>query len=392
MDQADGSYRPLESDAEIDALAILAGQSFAVGTDKARLWLAGNRDRLRVWRRGDEVAGGLLLIPMGQFFGGRSVPMTGVAGVCVGPDARGRGGATFLMREALAEMRQGRVALSTLYPATLPLYRRVGYELAGGQYDLEVPVGSLAREPAALPVRAMTIDDRPRVEAAYLAHARLRPGWLDRGPYIWDRVRRREGEREVYGYVVGETEVEGYLAFTQRPRDEGGYDLLCRDLVAVTPGGAARLLSFFAGHRSIARVVKWRGSPDDPLLVSLPERGWKVALADSWMLRLVHVEEALAARGYSPAVEARLELEVADEVLPDNQGRLVLEVAGGRAEVRPGGSGALRVHVRALASLYAGFVGADRLAALGRLEGRPTDLATADAVFAGPPPSCPDFF
>src|SRR5690348_10269456 len=45
----------------------------------------------------------LLRVPMGQFFGGRSVPMLGIAGVGVAPEVRGRGVAKFMMQEAVRE-------------------------------------------------------------------------------------------------------------------------------------------------------------------------------------------------------------------------------------------------------------------------------------------------
>src|SRR5687767_14511937 len=73
----------------------------------------------RVIKSGSTMLGGLALIPMGQFFGGRSVPMTGVAAVGTAPEHRGSGAASALMRATLQEMHAQSIALSTLYPATL---------------------------------------------------------------------------------------------------------------------------------------------------------------------------------------------------------------------------------------------------------------------------------
>src|SRR5690606_17876867 len=113
--------------------------AFGLAPERARKWVVDHLSGIRALRRRGQVLGGLLLIPMGQFFGCRRVSMTGVAGVSVVPAARGQGVATRLMTAALREMRRGN-ALSALYPATMPLYRRVGYELAGARYRVEVPV------------------------------------------------------------------------------------------------------------------------------------------------------------------------------------------------------------------------------------------------------------
>jgi predicted acetyltransferase len=104
------------------------------------------------------------------------------------------------------------------------------------------------------------------------------------------------------------------------------------------------------------------------------------------------VAGALSARGYSPAVGAQLHLAVEDDLLPENNGRLVLEVADGQGRAQAGGEGRLRLHVRALAALYTGHLLAHELAALGMLDGSPADLALASAVFAGPRPWTPDMF
>ena len=88
-------------------------------------------------------AGGLILIPMAQYYGGHAVPMTGIGAVAVSPEFRGRGAATKLMRAAVREMHDEGMALSTLYPATEPLYRRAGYEQAGVQFAVRIALTSI---------------------------------------------------------------------------------------------------------------------------------------------------------------------------------------------------------------------------------------------------------
>ncbi len=61
---------------------------------------------MRLLREGGTDVACALRVPMGQFFGGRSVAMMGVAGVAVAPEARGRGLATRVMQEVLREARE----------------------------------------------------------------------------------------------------------------------------------------------------------------------------------------------------------------------------------------------------------------------------------------------
>ena len=54
---------------------------------------------------GDEVLAGLGIYRLGQYFGGRSVPMAGIAAVGVPPEHRGRGVAKQLMTLTLQGLR-----------------------------------------------------------------------------------------------------------------------------------------------------------------------------------------------------------------------------------------------------------------------------------------------
>jgi predicted acetyltransferase len=162
--------------------------------------------------------------------------------------------------------------------------------------------------------------------------------------------------------------------------------------VARTPGAARRILRLLADHRSVARTATLVAGPGDPLLSHLREERVEVAELQRWMLRIVDVRGALDRRGWSPQVRGEVQLDVRDELLPDNARRWVLEVAGGRAQVREGGSGAVVLDVRGLASLYAGFMPAEELRVAGLCEGSDADLAKASALFAGPAPWLTDFF
>ena len=117
-----------------------------------------------------------------------------------------------------------------------------------------------------------------------------------------------------------------------------------------------------------------------------------VAWSFPWMTRVVNVPGALATRGYADAVDAELHVRVHDDVLPANDGAFVLRVAGGKAEVERGGTGALRIDVRGLAPLYTGYASPDELVAAGYAEADERSLLTAAAIFGGPAPWLADFF
>jgi predicted acetyltransferase len=110
------------------------------------------------------------------------------------------------------------------------------------------------------------------------------------------------------------------------------------------------------------------------------------------MMRLVDLRAAIEARGFSPLVRGEIQIEVRDVEGRENAGRWTIEVEGGRAQARTGGSGAVAIDIRGLAALYTGFLPAHDLRSAGLCDGSDEDLAVATAIFAGATPWVADFF
>lgn len=341
--------------------------------------------------RNGEVAGGLVLLRLFQRVGGREVPMAGIHAVGVGVEHRGQGAASELMREAVRELRRDGTPISVLYPATQPVYRRVGYEHAGTWTVYQAPAQAIDARDRSLPLR--------RLEAAE-AHAALAPiyerwvrgatGPLARTPWSWQKLLDpMKGRLSIY--TAGD---EGYLVFHERrqPPDHHLYDLRVKEMAATTPAAARRLWTALADHRSLADNVAWVGPPADPMQLWLREPLVSVERSMRWMLRVIDPRGALLARGYPPGIRTRLSFTIEDDLLEENCGRLELSVEGGEAAVTEGGDGALRADVRGLAALYTGYLSPHALAQSGLLDGPPEALDAAAALFAGPAPWLPEIF
>ena len=378
---------------EQDALADVLGQSFGHPAEATReRFPAVGLENIRVYRAQKKIVGGLWLVPMGQWFGGKSVPMTGIAAVGVAPEQRGRGVALRLMNRTIEDLHEQGVALSTLYPATQTLYRKSGYEQAGSRFAYTVVPSEIAIRDHSLPIRETTVNDRKAVKESYHRYARRLDGHLDRGPYIWDRVFAFR-DQVATGFVVEDDGlIAGYVYFLRKTRDPWGFGLLVTDLVAGSAEAGRTLLSFLSDHRSMSPEASWHGGPANPLFTLFPEQRFTMKLHTIWMTRIVNVAAALEARGYPAGTNAELHLDIRDEILPGNNRRFVLEVSTGQGRVRQGGKGKLAMDIRGLAPLYTGFLSPLDLLAAGMIEGDVADLHEAQGVFAGPTPSMSDMF
>jgi predicted acetyltransferase len=387
---------PPADDAENEKYLAVAAGAFSTPDDpNVRRWFEkSDRANFRVARHGADVVGGLYLIPMGQWFGGRVVPMTGVAGVCVAPEHRSRGAAGAMMRAAVVELRKAGVPLSALYPATQAVYRAAGFERAGAEYRIALKTREIDVIDRTLALRAATASDEPAMRANYDRRARACAGNLDRPQEIWDGILRPTvGVSQAY-LVDGPAGVEGHVVCQKKMQPDGEAKLWCPDVVAATPGAARRIATFFADHKSMVHEVGWRGSSGDPVLAVLREQSAVHArLWDWFMLRIVDVAKAIEFRGFAPEIRGEVHLDVvADDVLTANVGRWLVRVEGGAASVERGGRGDVRCSIQGLAPLYTGFQSAAELRASGFVDGDDATLAAAAAVFAGPSPWMADHF
>lgn len=393
MTDRDFSVRGMRED-ERDVVRSLHRRAFNIPSDVVGRLPQPPAENVRVAESDGRVVGALRYHEIAHFFGGRAVPSAGIGGVVVEPEARGDRTAERLVVATLAELREKGFVISVLYPATVPVYRRCGYEYAAFRVNYKTPLRLLPRA-GGPPAEKWTDDDLDEIAEVYRAWASGRNGCVDRPRAWWTRVFLNVDEGEVYRVCVREEgRVTGYMIYTQEKRKDSDweFDLDVRDLVWTTRPSIDSLLTFAGRHRSNARDLLWIGPPQDAVANLLPEQD---ADYDHWfrpMLRLVDVPGAFEARGYPPALRAAVELDVADTQLPQNTGGWRIETADGAAKVTAATGARSRVDVGALAAIWAGFLSASEARRLGRLDATDDDVAVLEEMFAGPTPWVNDWF
>ncbi len=377
------------TDADLDAALRIRTRSFGpLGSGGDQWWRRVSAETLggrmlAVVDGDDTLLGTGRIRPFEQVWGGRPLPMGGVAGVYVEPSARGRGVASLLTRGLITRMAELGDVVSCLFPTTATLYRGSGYEVGGVQSrwtyaahalrDLRTPAGAAgSRLRPAGPADADAIEALTREH-----HARHRLS----GPMVRTAERWRDelADPSAIVYLAD----DGYVAYGLA--DEV---LTVTDLVAGSAETAAALWSVVGSGSSAAPTVRVHLEPHDPVrlvLGDLPER----SVAEiPWMLRVIDLPAAMAGRGFSPHVTARADLVVADEQAPGNSGRWSLSAEAGTGSATPAssdGSPAAEVGPRGLAALWCGWT-MSRLRRAGLATGGShAGDAALDAIFAAAP-------
>lgn len=385
-------YTTINTSEEVKQLGKILDQCFigSPGDEKIYINQIGV-ENFRVIRQSKQIIGGLATIPLGQWWGGQCIRMTGIGGVGVAPEHRGSGTAINMMQHALKEIHASGVAISVLYPAAQKLYRKLGYEQAGSRCIWEIPAESIQVKEKPLSVIPISNDSEIFYEL-YPKQAPLINGYLDRSPAIWKYIFQPDEKETFYTYLIGsQEEPQGYIIFSQH-RTENGSILRVKDWIVLTPAAIQTFWSFLFSHRSQIEKIRLCGSVVDPLTLLLPEQTAKLKLSERWMLRIVDVVKALYERGYPPGIETELHLEIQDDLIPENSGKLTLFVANGRGIVIEGGKGELQLDIRALAPLYSGLYSPQQLKLAGKISGTQAAIFAATSIFTGSSPWMADFF
>jgi predicted acetyltransferase len=332
---------------------------------------------------------------MVQWWHGQPVPMAGVASVTVAPEERGRGTGRALMRALLGLIGDRGYQISTLYPATLALYRSLGWEIAGGLNRVRIPARSLrslvapdpslprpvrgtqAPPPVAPPPRMHRCE--PRDASDVLATVgRVHQALHDCGPNTRDEaaVASWLSDEQRFAYLAP----DGFLAYRWQ---HGNDELLVERVIAGSAATTRAVWGMVASHSSIASTVRATVGPADPVQWLTTDPDVSPSGRTAWMLRVVDAAAAVAGRGFPPGVEITAVLRLADPDRPAHDGWWTLDVGGskgvltraepgpegpaaggsalpGQAAARPGlgGTGqapaALTLGPRGFAALYAG--------------------------------------
>lgn len=320
-----------------------------------------------------------------------------IASVATPPEERRRGYARRLMAGLLDELYSQQTPLSLLFPFSVGFYRTLGYGLANFSWYMELAPRLLPDYAERLHVRRAGPEDEAALRACH-AQARRLPqnnGWPGRGDWEWrNKVSKPEHEKALF---VVDGWVEGYLVYTLT-WSTAATPVKVVEWVWTTERAWRGLAGFLAALGEQATSVSYNAPQGSPLLWSLPEPYDRkegaaeftffpaARLVNGFMLRVVHLPAALAARRYPVHVNAEFTVQVEDPQLPANRAPLRVSIANGAATVQPTtASPQVQCDIAAWSQIYAGAMTAEQARTVGSLHGDDATCAALAAAFAAAP-------
>jgi predicted acetyltransferase len=315
------------------------------------------------------------------------VPMAGLSWVSVHPDHRRRGVLRQMithhfsqlhehsarLHEHSAQLHEQGIALSGLHAAEVKIYGRFGYGISSVELELELERGTAFTAPSLedaagrVTTRFVTADSDDAARAVHDLHLRCardtlgavsRPERMAR-PLLFDLPLTRQG-REPWQVLLAHVgdQPAGYAIFSREGKWEDWRakgKVTVREIAAADPATLLALARRLVDFDLTSSITIGGSGADDPLLWwAGGPRGMGVKTFDSLWLRLIDVDAALTARGYSSACD--LVLDVVDPMCPWNQRawRLTVDRDGVATCLPTSDDPDLRLPVQALAAAYLG--------------------------------------
>ena len=290
-----------------------------------------------------------------------------VTSVCTYPEYSGRGIMKQLMRRSLTRMREAGQSFALLYPYSIPLYRRQGWEIISNKMtyavkDTQIP--QKIQEPGY--VRRVEWDDE-RFRELHTRFACQTHGCLFRNNLAWEEYWRwDEDDTKVAIYYSADGEPSGYMVYLISS------DIMhVKEMIYLNREARLGLWEYIHAHDSMIDEVRGNNYYNEPIAFEFDDSDIRETIRPYAMGRIVDIVQFLAK--YACAAdepEACFALDIEDELLPWNNGSFPVRIGGGACRMAAAEKPEyrLRMSIGTLTTLLLGYKTADKLYEMGRIQ------------------------
>lgn len=302
------------------------------------------------------------------------MPVGFVTSVSTYPEYTGRGIMSRLMEQSLLRMREKRQPLALLYPYSIPLYRKFGWEIISNKISFTVRDNQLPADAHASGyVRRVEWDSADFMEL-HSRFAGRTHGCLFRNALAWEEYWRwDEDDTTVAVYYNKSDEPIGYMVYLIK-----GDVMHVKEMIYLNREAQRGLWSYICAHDSMIDEVRGSTYFGEPIAFDMDDGDIKESIRPYIMGRIVDVEQFLENYPADPDEPVRtIALDISDEILPQNNRVFTCRFENGRCRlVHDTADLRLSMSVGTLTTLLLGYKTASQLTRLERISG------SAESVYA----------
>lgn len=315
-----------------------------------------------------------------------------VTSVSTYPEYTGRGIMKHLLRLSLVRMREDGRSLALLYPFSIPLYRRFGWEIVSNKISYKVKdtqiFPKLGKRRAPGRVRRVEWDD-PEFMNLHAKFALRTHGCIVRDSVAWDEYWRWD-EEDTYVAVYYDTDDEptGYLVYLIKE------DVMyIKEMVYLNMEAQKGIWDYISAHYSMIDEIRGNTYRNELMAFILEDGNVTEAIRPYMMARIVDVPMFLDDyRADAAEADVCFAFEIEDPFLEWNNRTFRVLFHEGRTEVVDEGEDhRMRMSIGTLTTLLMGYMTAAQLRRLERIEATDEAVEALDEVLIHEIPYISDY-
>lgn len=315
-------------------------------------------------------------------------PIAFITSVSTYPEYSGMGLMAKLMKRSLTEMRENGQSLSLLYPYSIPLYRRKGWEIVSDKMSYRIRDVQLPKNlEVSGYVRRVSWENADFMDL-HAQFAKQTHGCLFRNNLAWDEYWRwDEDDTTVAIYYREDGSPRGYMVYLLKD------DIMfIKEMIYLDMESRKGLWKYIGAHESMVDEVRGSNYFSEPIAFSFEDSDIKESIRPYIMGRIVDLEMFIRDYRFNQGFKGTFTLHISDRFLEWNNRSMTLMVSDGKAVVEEGESEhSAAMTIGTLTTLMLGYKRASELAALEKIEAEPETLHLLDYAFIYKKPYISDY-
>lgn len=292
-------------------------------------------------------------------------PIAFITSVSTYPEYSGMGLMSQLMKKGLSEMRDNGQSLSLLYPYSIPLYRKNGWEIISDKMSYTIRDVQLPKN-IEVPGYVWRVSwEDPDFMNLHTQFAKQTHGCLFRNNLAWDEYWKWDEDDTTVAIYYREDDLpRGYMVYLIN--DDVMY---IKEMIYLDMESRKGLWKYIGAHESMVSEVRGYNYFSEPIAFSFDDSEIKETIRPYIMGRLVDTKMFLEKYRFRGEAEGDVTLRISDSFLEWNDQSLTLDIFGGKCGITDTVS---RRHasmsIGTLTTLLLGYKRASELAELERIE------------------------
>ncbi len=316
-------------------------------------------------------------------------PVGFVTSVCTYPEYTGRGIMKRLMRQSLEHMKDKGQSLALLFPYSIPLYRKMGWEIISNKItysvkDTQIP--SKAKAPGYVRRVDWESEDFRNLHAQFAAATH---GCLFRNSLAWEEYWRwDEDDTTVAIYYNAHEKPSGYMVYLIQE------DVMhIKEMIYLTHEAREGLWEYIRAHDSMIDEVRGSSYFSDPIAFELEDGDIRESIRPYIMGRIVDVEQFFSRYLCAPSADnICITFDVSDDFLPWNNSLFTVRFNGGKCEIiKDRAVNTVKLSIATLTTMLLGYKTAAKLCRMGRISADEKTVCLLDDILMHEIPYISDY-